>query len=436
MTIEVTPMGVACQLACTYCYQHPMRDGGNVGASHDVDVMIATLTRMGGDFTVFGGEALLTPIETLERLWSFGLERFGKNNVQTNGALVTDEHVALFKRYSVHVGFSLDGPAELNDARWAGSIDKTREATARSQAAIERLLREGMGASLIVTLHRRNAGTPELRERLKTWLAALAALGLKDARLHTLEIDHARVRDTLAMSNTQKIDALLDFATFEKSLRGTLHFDVFVDIEKSLRGGHDGVTCIWNACDPYTTPAVQGVDGHGNASNCGRTNKDGVAWLKASTRGQQRQLALYQTPRELGGCKGCRFFLMCNGQCPGTAIDGDWRNRSEDCEVFYALFAHVERELLARGVVPLSLAEHRPRLEAEYLAQLTSGEYGDGHGDAHGDHTDGPQLVQLQRPHGDHTDHGDSHQDHTDAGADEIIDLGIVPCVAEGEVPA
>lgn len=423
MTVEVTPLGVACNLACTYCYQHPMRDGGNVGASYDVDEMKAALAAIGQDFTIFGGEALLTPIDALEELWRFGLERFGKNAVQTNGALITAAHVALFKRYVVHVGFSIDGPAEMNDARWAGTLEKTRAATEASQAAIEQLLREGVGVSLIVTLHALNAGTPAQRDRLKAWLADLAARGLKHARLHALEIDHAAVRAQLGMTNAAKIEAFVDFANFESSLGGALTFDVFADIEKSLTGRQD-VTCTWNACDPYTTPAVQGVDGHGHASNCGRTNKDGVAWLKASTHGRQRQLALYETPREHGGCQGCRFFLMCTGQCPGTAIDGDWRNRSEDCEVYLALFELKERELLARGVAPLSLASNRPELERAYLTAIAGGTGGSGHGDEHGDHTDDVRVGE----HGDHTDHGDSHQDHLDAPiVDGRIELGVVP---------
>ena len=29
MTVEVLPVGVACNLGFTYCYQNPMRDAGN-----------------------------------------------------------------------------------------------------------------------------------------------------------------------------------------------------------------------------------------------------------------------------------------------------------------------------------------------------------------------------------------------------------------------
>jgi len=79
---------------------------------------------------------------------------------------------------------------------------------------------------------------------------------------------------------------------------------------------------------------VQGVEGDGRSSNCGRTNKDGVDFPKAEFAGYERYLALAKTPYAYGGCSGCRFFIFCKGQCPGTAIDGDWRNRTEHCSVW------------------------------------------------------------------------------------------------------
>ena len=79
---------------------------------------------------------------------------------------------------------------------------------------------------------------------------------------------------------------------------------------------------------------MQGIEGTDQRSNCGRTNKDGIDFVKSDREGFERYLALYYTPQEYGGCKDCRFFLMCKGQCPGTAIDRDWRNRTEHCEVW------------------------------------------------------------------------------------------------------
>jgi len=108
---------------------------------------------------------------------------------------------------------------------------------------------------------------------------------------------------------------------------------------------------------------VQGVEGNGQSSNCGRTNKEGIGFIKAETAGYERYLALYRTPQSENGCAGCRFFLMCKGQCPGTSIDGDWRNRTEHCEEWMHLFGVIERRMIVAGKIPLTIQPVRFELE-------------------------------------------------------------------------
>lgn len=371
MTVELRPLGVNCNLACQYCYQNPQRDAGNLAGSYDLEAMKAAVRREGGPFILFGGEPLLLPEEDLERLWAWGLEEFKQNSVQTNGVLIGENHLRLFRQYGVHVGISVDGPGELNDARWFGSLDKTREATAKTEAAIERLAREGMPPSLIVTLHRANASAEHL-PRLYDWFRHLDRLGVTSARLHMLEVDSPAVGRKYALSAKENVEALLGFARLEPEL-ARLRFDVFADMENLLLADDEQATCVWAACDPYTTAAVHGVEGRGETSNCGRTNKEGIDFGKAETPGYERYLALYFTPQEHGGCQGCRFFLACKGQCPGTAIGGDWRNRTEHCEVWKEIFRHVENRLLDRGLFPVSVQPNRTHLERALLEAWASG---------------------------------------------------------------
>jgi uncharacterized protein len=359
--LELRPLGVKCNIQCQYCYQNPQRDAGNFGAEYDIDRMKAAIIAEGGPFALFGGEPLLVPVEDLEELWSWGFARSGGNALQTNGTLISDEHIRMFKAYNVGVGISLDGPGELNDVRWHGSQAKTREATEKSIQAIERLCRERIPPSLIITLHRGNAAPDKLPQLFK-WIHGLAAIGVRSIRLHLLESESELVRARYALSTEQNIAVLISFMELQKTLPA-IEFDLFADMRRMLLGEDDQASCVWNACDSYTTQAVRGVEGQGQRSNCGRTNKDGIDFGKADTQGYERYLALYQTPFEDGGCSGCRFFLMCKGHCPGTAIDGDWRNRTEHCEVWKALFARLESDLLAEGREPLSLSPRRAQIE-------------------------------------------------------------------------
>lgn len=371
MTLEVRPLGVACNLSCTYCYQDPQRDSGNFRQAYDLERMKAALTKAGGPFTLFGGEPLLVPLADLEELWRFGLEQSGKNSIQTNGALISEEHLQLFEKYKVEVGISIDGPAECNDLRWNGSLEKTRAATARTEAAIERLCQLGRAPGLIITLHRGNA-VGERLQQLKEWLLRLDAQGVTSARLHLLEVDAPVVRERYALSPRENVEVLRELAALQAKL-SRLRLDLMSEMGRLLKGDDRSASCVWHACDPYTTEAVRGVEGNGQSSNCGRTNKDGIDFTKASESGYERYLALYSTPREYGGCQGCRFFLMCKGQCPGTAIGGDWRNRTEHCEVWMSLFTEVERELVRRGEVPLTLHPLRRWLEGQLVRAWAQG---------------------------------------------------------------
>ena len=184
-------------------------------------------------------------------------------------------------------------------------------------------------------------------------------LGITSARLHDLEIESPQVGAKYELTVDEQVTAFNTFAALEPELR-QLRFDVFADIRKMLLGEDQSTTCVWNACDPYTTRAVQGVEGHGQRSNCGRTNKDGIDFVKADREGFERYLALYYAPQDAGGCHGCRFFVMCKGQCPGGSIGGDWRNRSSKCGLWMALFERFEAEIVEAGRTPISLGPHSP----------------------------------------------------------------------------
>lgn len=371
MSLEVRPLGVKCNIKCRYCYQNLQRDANNIAVDYDLDRIKAAIEADGQPFTLFGGEPLMVPLATLEKLWSWGFAQFGRNSVQTNGVLITRRHITLFKKYNVHVGISLDGPGELNRARWAGTERNTERATQKTHKVIHALCEADIVPSIIVTLHRANASNEAL-PIMESWFRRLDGIGVKSVRLHVLEVDDETIRSELALTALQQVAALQAFARLERTLP-TLRFDIFEDMRRLMEGRDNRTTCVWNACDPYTTRAVQGLEGNGQRSNCGRTNKDGIDFVKADQQGFERYIALYHTPQEHGGCKDCRFFLVCKGQCPGTAIDGDWRNRTEHCEVWKQMYLDLEATMVREGKSPLSLRSDRTEVESAMLRCWSTG---------------------------------------------------------------
>lgn len=372
MATELRPLGVRCNIACRYCYQQPTRTQLREGPSYDLDKMLAIAEEIGSPVTVFGGEPLLLPLADLEKLFAAGRDRLGSVSLQTNGTLLNDDHLELFRRYGVRVGVSVDGPGDLNALRWAYSDQGTTVASEASHRAIERLVEHELTPSIIVTLHRANA-VGERLERLIAWITQLDRAGVRFVRLHLLESESDEIRATFGLTEKETSTALLRLLALEVELV-SVKFDIFTDIRAGLDTTSIGAeTCIWNACDPYTTAAVQGVEGNGDRSNCGRTNKEGIEFVKAHTPSYERYLALYQTPQTHGGCQGCRFFVLCKGQCPGTGIDGDWRNRTEHCASWFLAMEQIEAQLLAEGKVPLSRHHQRVQLEVAMFEEWTAG---------------------------------------------------------------
>lgn len=415
MSIELQPLGVKCNIGCSYCYQTPMRDISNGPKQYNMTAMKRAAEAEGvgqpdgkgnnTGFTIFGGEPLLLPLSDLEDLMRWGAEKGAAPGIQTNATLITDRHIELFKTYRTGVGVSMDGPGDLNRTRTAkdGKDTTTDVLTAKSQANLERLLSEGISTSLIVTVSAGNAGTDEQLDRLIAWLLDLRDRGLKYVNLHTLEVDTAEA--TTLLLTTDRATSVM--RRMRRELTGFVQVSPFADMEKSLLR-EPGSNCVWSACDPLTTSAVRGIDGQGGRKNCGRTEKQGVSFMKADIAGKERSLVLYLTPQEHGGCSGCRFFAACAGHCPGEAIDGDWRNRSIHCGLLMKLFEDIEADCIAKGQTPFSASPNRASVEAA----LINGWMGRAPASFSGN------VPHGDRPHGDHDDavrpvitHGDSHGD-------------------------
>lgn len=109
MSVELRPLGVKCNIQCQYCYQNPQRAAGNVLHSYNMEKMKLAIERADGGFTLFGGEALMVPDKDLEELWSWGFQKYGDNSLQTNGTLINENHIRMFKKYNVYVGVSIVG---------------------------------------------------------------------------------------------------------------------------------------------------------------------------------------------------------------------------------------------------------------------------------------------------------------------------------------
>lgn len=124
-----------CNLRCTYCFEESMhtdcikplssiRKDFSFFIDNYLDKYVRELIDINKELnktethiTFHGGEPLLVGSELLRR--GFEIVSQYRNTVisiQTNGTLINDELIDLFKEYTVHVGVSLDGPEYMHDA--------------------------------------------------------------------------------------------------------------------------------------------------------------------------------------------------------------------------------------------------------------------------------------------------------------------------------
>jgi uncharacterized protein len=121
LILQPTPF---CNLDCDYCYL-PNRDSR---ARMSLDTIRQIAQRLLDDgllgqvLTVIwhAGEPLIMPRSYYEAAFSIIAETIGgvcqvSHSIQTNATLIDDEWCALFKKFQVRVGVSVDGPQQLND---------------------------------------------------------------------------------------------------------------------------------------------------------------------------------------------------------------------------------------------------------------------------------------------------------------------------------
>jgi uncharacterized protein len=321
-----------CNLRCTYC--HSWREGPNqvmtflVLARTVRDALrIADVHRV--DFVWHGGEATLLPPSFYRKaLWlQEQFRRSGQtvcNAVQTNGTRLSDEWLAFLRRYSIGVGVSLDGPAEIHDRR---RVDSTgRGTSARVREGLDHLRNAGI----------RNAGVLMVVDE------EICELGAAQLLAYLLEsgIERVALLNVLA-PNTRQSEcdggAYLPLPRFVEFLcelfrlwwpahKDELRIRELDELVDQLKGGPPQ-TCVFagNCFGGYLT-----IEPTGEVSACdkyigdatfhfGSVLETSLADIQASV---QLKAVRALNEREVHQMIDCPWFSLCHGGCPHDRYTG------------------------------------------------------------------------------------------------------------------
>ncbi len=366
-----------CNFRCDYCYERPIRSENE---KIDLDAMKKTIRELYDEgkkreddrakrqkrkpnkkhypkITLHGGEPTILPKPIFEEFLKLSYELSGQSGIQTNGYLIDDDHIEMFKKYNTHVGFSIDGPYSLNRFRGTGSKKDRRKQTEKIMATIDKIMsterplqpnekprkdKEGnivlpkLRASVIAVIHKGNA-LGDNREIMKQWVKALDAKGIH-GRLNPCCSGNSDI-DLTPEEAADFYPDMFDFM-LKNGIRG---FSPFKDIKNSLIG-EDEVVCVFKNCDPFCTSSATPVLKDGSVGVCLRLYGDGKKYLRGE-RTNIRSAVLYETD-----CKGCEWWKHCYGGCTGLSIDWDWRNKDRYCLMYKTMFSKMHNALKALGV--------------------------------------------------------------------------------------
>lgn len=362
---------LSCNLRCAYCsWRYKPYDP--VSYQNDPEKFALWAVKVAHEtghreVVLHGGEPLLWPINKLELFMDTVTKMGLRIGIQTNGTLITDKHIELFKKYNAGVGISIDGDTEIGTSRgfWKPTgesifdADVNRAVVKKVMNNIEKMARAGVQMGVIIVLSKINA-SPEKIEKLAGFIKWLKSVGIVNGRLNPA------FNSPYELSWKELIDVYKEL--YEKIENLNVVYTPYADFAKGLMGRQD-VTCWYAGCG-FWDSHVWTVLPDGKLTACDR-----VMWLdqyparpvsSPLTTIQIRTYALLQT--EL---KNSFNGHLHRGGCPVESPDGDWRRASRFWRTWDELFDWYADKL--KSVAPHLVLTNRYPNKLDYVMKIDKG---------------------------------------------------------------
>jgi radical SAM protein with 4Fe4S-binding SPASM domain len=305
--------------------------------------MIQTVKRLGrkeDQLIIHGGEVLSLPLDDFEAFLKCCFELQGRTHIQSSLFGLKKEHIELFKKYKTNIGISIDGPPELNILRGPRNPEHNLQYQVKLVQNIALLEQNGIERGYLAILTKVNASSARI-DQFVDWFVN----GPKNCRcnpmfLPTWAKDTQLARYQLSPQELKVAWLKLAEAMVHNPGVNFIPGREFVD---NLLGTFHLSPCIVSRCD-YLTTTCRTILPDGKIARCDRCFQEGY-YYAAEMETLARSEMLGQTE-----CKGCRYWEICGGGCPGEGTDNDFRKKTYYCEAYYSLYEYLETYL--RGLIP------------------------------------------------------------------------------------
>ena len=354
-----------CNLSCRYCY---LSKETKVYSSFDVDFIISVIQqifdycsshhRQSLTLIWHGGEPLLWGKKNYEKVFSYIEDNYNdypfRNLIQTNLTLIDQEYIDLFKRYNVHVGFSLDGPKELHDLQrvkrdGSGSFDMVFE-------KIQLCRKNSFSIGCIVVATSAHLGNiMKLYDFMNSNQLSFKVNPLfysGEAKKNKEEIGIS------IMQYAQLCIELFDVMFDDPNCR--ISNSNFVEIASSMISGKIAGCLLGENCQGN----FLAISPNGNVFPCGRFCDSEYERFSYGNLHQDSFESIIQIIHKSeifqrfkyisqSKCRECEFFSICHGGClhDGFLNSGDFRHKTFLCPAYKRIFTHIKNRLIERGML-------------------------------------------------------------------------------------
>ncbi|MBQ9637632.1 MAG: radical SAM protein [Prevotella sp.] len=363
--IAIVKPTYSCNFRCKYCYltndtkSSSRRFNVEFAKQFIVQAKEAVLRSRHKELNLIwhGGEPLLWGIENFRRVFEFMEQELQgvqyKNSLQTNLSLMNDEYIALFLKYHVHVGFSLDGVQDINDSQrvYADGTGTFNEIMQKVKLCQE----QGLNIGCIVVGSKKHIGRiSELYQFLCDHHLNFKFNPLFQSGEAGNHIDEFGV--------TTKEYAQMTIELFDLWFFDEQHHIVesnFTEIASSFISGKTS-SCMFgrNCQDNFIA-----ISPLGDVMPCGRFCDEGLRRYAYGNLYEESLAAILKRRKtteaykrweyiSTSNCRQCMFFNICHGGCmhDGFLRSGDLKQRTFLCNAYKKIYTHIFNRLKETGL--------------------------------------------------------------------------------------
>ncbi len=317
-SIQLKPVGSACNMRCKYCYVRPWGYKNSVMTNEILEEVVKKLLRQnysnptiswhGGEPTLAGYNFFQHAMELIEKYRQPGQKV--RNLIQTNATLITSQLARLFRKYNFGVSVSLDGPEDIHGINRV--FPNGENSFSRVMEGIKILWKNGIEPSVICTVSRETLPFP-----LETF-NFLVSQGFK-------KIKYSPVFDSTKDKFSITSDEWFEYLK-------TVFYRWFEIGDPTIRIRDLDEIIVWLVKKPLNLCTINrtclhwvSVDPNGNLYPCEYLRKryyygnikeiEQLSDIIHSAGYQEFERVYKKVPLK---CQECKFFPMCGNGCPAT----------------------------------------------------------------------------------------------------------------------